>query len=66
MRELVPSAKWSNETHQLANLIDLIGDLFAEDYDHIKRPGEVAQFSTAAAVDASDYDALLRMFGGDE
>ena len=65
MRELVPGAKWSHEAHMLANLTDIIGDLFAQDYDHIRRPGEVAQFSTAAAVDASDYDAMLKMFGGD-
>ena len=64
-REIDPSAAWSDETHMLAALHDLIGDLWAEDYEHVERPGAFRAFSTAAAVEKSDHDSLMRLFGGD-
>ena len=65
LREVEPWAEWSDETHMLANIADLIGDLFARDYEHIKRPGETKRFSTAKAVNKVDHDALMALFGGD-
>lgn len=63
-REIDPSAAWSDETHMLAALHDLIGDLWAEDYKHIDRPSSVKPYATAAAVDTGDYNKLLSIFGG--
>lgn len=51
--------------HMLANIADLIGDLFAKDYEHVKRPGEKKRFSTAAEVTKLDHDALMARFGGE-
>lgn len=67
MREMVPSAIWSGETHVLAYLADLVGDLFANDYEHIERPWDVPTFSTAEPVGESELDRLLARFrmGGD-
>jgi hypothetical protein len=64
LRELQPSAAWSDETFMLANITDLIGDLFAKDYEHVKRPGEKEKFSTAQPVGKADHDALMARFGG--
>lgn len=65
MRELNPETRWSSETHMLANILDTIGDLFATDYKHVTRPGETKAFSTAASVDSSEYESLMKLFGGD-
>jgi hypothetical protein len=65
MRAIEPGARWSRETHMLANVLDLIGDMFAKDYEHMERPGAFKAFSTAAAVEKSDHDSLMRLFGGD-
>jgi hypothetical protein len=64
MRAIDPSTLWSDEAHLLANIADLVGDLFAQDYEHIERPGATKRFSTAAAVGADDYAEILRRFGG--
>lgn len=63
-RELDPSAAWSGETHMMANIMNLIGDLFAQDYEHIERPGshEEKRFSTAQPVDEREYDSVLARF----
>lgn len=66
MRALNPSCAWSVEAHMLANLVDLIGDLFAEDYKHIERPGEVKPYASAELVDTGEFNRLLSIFGGDE
>ncbi len=69
MRAIEPHTAWSDEAHLLANLVDLIGDLFAKDYEHIERPGakSVKKFSSARAVTAAEHDKLLAIFsiGGD-
>ena len=65
LREMEPSLAWSDETHMLANLVDLVGDLFAKDYEHVKRPGDKRRFSTAAEVTKLDHDALMARFGGE-
>jgi hypothetical protein len=62
--DMEPSLRWSDEAHMLANLTDLIGDLFAKDYEHIKRPGAKRRYSTAEAVGKADHDALMALFGG--
>ena len=62
MRELKPSAKWSAETHMIANVIDLVGGLFAQDYEQLSRPGDVPRFSTAAPVSAESYGEKLARF----
>ena len=62
MREINPLTKWSAEAHMIANVADMVGNLFAEDYEPMTRPGEVAQFSTAAPIDAGDYEAKLAKF----
>ena len=50
----------------VANLYDLIGDLFAQGYEHMQRPGDetVKRFSTAEAVDAASYEKILARFRG--
>ena len=65
LREMEPILAWSDETHMLANLVDLVGDLFAKDYEHVKRPGEKTRFSTATEVTKLDHDALMARFGGE-
>ena len=65
LREMEPSLAWSDETHMLANLVDLVGDLFAKDYEHVKLPGEKTRFSTATEVTKLDHDALMARFGGE-
>lgn len=62
MHEIEPRTNWSDETYLLAALHDLIGDLFAEEYEHIKRPGETPRFSTARQVDEGELDKLLARF----
>ena len=62
MREMRPYAKWSVETHMIANVADMLGNLFAKDYEPIARPGEVAAFSTAVPVDPMSYEAKLARF----
>lgn len=62
MRELSPRANWSPEVHMLANVTDMVGQLFAKDYEPMTRPGEVAKFSTAAPVSAEGYEAKLAKF----
>lgn len=62
MRELDERAVWSGEQHTLTAMMDLIGDLFAADYEHIPRPGETKQFSTAEQVDDRSFDELLALF----
>lgn len=66
MREIVPRRRWTRTERMVANLYDLIGDLFAKEYEHLSRPGDevVKRFSTAQAVEQSDYDQLLARFGG--
>ena len=64
MRELNPQTAWSHETHMLARLLDLVGDLFAQDYDHVQRPGTSKPFASAELVDGDGYAQLLEMFGG--
>lgn len=66
LREMRPSARWSRTEHLLAALIDLVGDLFAKDYEHVARPGESKPFETAKPVETDDYARLLARFqGGD-
>lgn len=65
LREMVPSLQWSVEAHMLANIADLVGDLFAKDYEHVRRPGDRKRFSTASGVSKLDHDALMARFGGD-
>lgn len=62
LRELSPKGRWTQETHMMANIADMIGALFAKDYEPIARPGDVARFSTAEPVDARGYDAKLAVF----
>ena len=62
MREMRPYAKWSVETHMIANVADMIGGLFAKDYEQMTRPGEVAAFSTAVPIDSTSYEAKLAAF----
>ena len=62
MREMRPYAKWSQETHMVANVHDLLGGLFAKEHEPIMRPGEVARFSTAEPVDVGSYEAKLAAF----
>ena len=64
LREMEPALTWSDEAIMLANILDLIGDLFAKDYEHVKRPGEKPRFSSARPVGKSDHDALMARFGG--
>lgn len=68
MREIEPHTIWSDEAHLTANLLDLIGDLFATDYEHIERPGAKSQkrFYSAAAVTSAEHQRLLALFGTDE
>ena len=62
MRALSPRAQWSPETHMVANVADMLGGLFAQDYEPMARPGEVARFSTAEPVDTEGYDEKLARF----
>ena len=62
MRAMRPHAKWTPETHMIANVHDLIGKLFAQDFEPIMRPGEVAKYSTAEPVDEGSYEAKLAAF----
>ena len=66
MRALDPSTAWSDEAHLMANLIDLVGDLFAKDYEHIERPGaKVAKkYESARAVTPDELNGVLALFGG--
>jgi len=64
MRELEPSTAWSREMHLLVGLHDLIGDLFAQDYEHLKRPGSKARYESTEAVARDEYDKLLEKFRG--
>lgn len=61
-RELSPRAKWGPEVHMMANVADLVGGLFAKDYEPVTRPGDVARFSTAEPVTAGGYEAKLARF----
>ena len=61
-RELAPRARWSAETHMLANVADMIGGLFATEYEPMTRPGDVARFSTAVPVDGDSYEEKLARF----
>ena len=62
MREMRPHAEWSVETHMIANVYDMLGNLFAKDYEPMTRPGEVAAFSTAVPIDSTSYEAKLATF----
>jgi len=62
MREIEPRTRWSDETYLLAAVHDLIGDLFAKEYEHLERPGTVPRFSTAEQVDEGELDQLLSLF----
>lgn len=62
MREIDPATNWSNEAHMLANVIDLIGDLFAEDYKHVQRPGTARQYESAKPVTADEHEEALARF----
>ena len=62
MREMLPRTAWSVETHMLANIMNMIGDLFAQDYEPIQRPGEIAKYSTAEPVDSAGYERKLSAF----
>ena len=62
MRETNPRTAWNVETHMLANIMNMIGDLFAQDYEPIKRPGEIAKYSTAVPIDSEGYERKLAAF----
>ena len=62
LRELSPRARWTQETHMMANIADLVGALFAKDYEPMTRPGDVARFSTAEPVAVESYDEKLARF----
>ena len=62
LRELSPRARWTQETHMMANIADMLGSLFAKDYEPMTRPGDVARFSTAEPVAVNSYDEKLAMF----
>ena len=62
MRETNPRTAWNAETHMLANILNMIGDLFAQDYEPIQRPGEIAKYSTAEPVDSAGYERKLSAF----
>ena len=62
LREMSPRARWSPETHMIANVADMVGALFAKDYEPMTRPGEVVKFSTAQPVDEDGYEAKLARF----
>lgn len=64
MREMNPKAAWSREVQVLVSLHDLVGDLFAKDYEHIERPGATKPFETAQPVEVETYEELLKRFGG--
>lgn len=66
MREIVPRRRWTRTERMVANLYDLIGDLFAQGYEHMQRPGDetMKRFSTAEAVDAASYEKILARFRG--
>lgn len=64
MREMHPSRVWSNEAHIMASVLDMIGDLFAEDYEHVPRPGTKQRFESAVAVTSDDHEKLLERFRG--
>ena len=61
-RETSPRARWSPETHMIANVADMVGSLFANDYEPMTRPGAVAKFSTAVPIDVDNYDMKLAQF----
>ena len=62
MRESNPRTSWSVETHMLANIMNMVGDLFAQDYEPIQRPGDIAKYSTAEPVDSVGYERKLAAF----
>ena len=64
MREVNPHTRWSDETTMTANLVDLIGDLFAADYEHMERPGAKVQkrFASATAVTQAEHEGVLARF----
>jgi len=62
LKEISPRARWSPETHMIANVADMVGSLFAKDYEPMTRPGEVARFSTAKPVDEVGYNEKLAQF----
>ena len=64
MREMHPQTTWSREMHLLAYVADMLGDLFAKDYEHLDRPGKVKPFASARPVEAQDYDRILERFRG--
>lgn len=64
MREMHPQTTWSREMHLLAHMTDMLGDLFAKDYEHLDRPGKVKPFASARPVEAQDYDRILERFRG--
>ena len=66
LREMNPRARWSPETHMIANVADMLGGLFAKDYEPMTRPGETAKFSTAEPVDDVGYESKLAVFRKEE
>ena len=62
IRAMTPRARWSPETHMIANVADMLGSLFAKDYEPMTRPGDVPKFSTAAPVSAESYEQKLAKF----
>lgn len=65
MREMEPKARWSQEAHALVSLYNLVGDLFAQDFEHLRMPGdEPKRFETAEPVTAESFEEILALFGG--
>lgn len=62
VRAMSPRARWSPEMHMIANVADMLGGLFAKDYEPMPRPGDVPKFSTAAPVTQDGYDEKLARF----
>lgn len=62
IRAMTPRARWSPETHMIANVADMLGSLFSKDYEPMTRPGDVPRFSTAAPVSAEGYAEKLARF----
>lgn len=65
-KALAPRAQWSPETHMIANIADMLGSLFAKDYEPMARPGDVPKFSTAMPVTQEGYDEKLARFREEE
>ena len=63
-REMEPVLEWSEEAHMLANLLDILGPLFVQDYARVPRPGleRHDRYEGAAEVSEDDFNAVLSIF----